>query len=187
MSLRVSGSTRYSEEFVARAVGNVVLYKGMATSIGQYAPVFLTGESPSLKDKPGRPQSTGSQTQILPKQLCTHKCKTFFACDSSAPVRAEDEGSTAAWLAGTLAAGVQGHGLPLPQELWPYQNLSFKLLVAGDQKASLASLSLKPRPFRHLEGFLPGVLLCCSAHQAHRGSTADAPSSVSLPFGQFAS
>ena len=46
----------------------------------------------------------------------------------------------------------------------------FQLLVAVNQKASLASLSLKPRPFRHLEGFLPGVLLCCSTHQAHRGA-----------------
>ena len=33
----------------------------MATSIGQYAPVFLSGETPSLTEKPGRPQSTGSQ------------------------------------------------------------------------------------------------------------------------------
>ena len=31
---------------VARAEGNIVLYKGMATSIGQYTPVFLVGESP---------------------------------------------------------------------------------------------------------------------------------------------
>ena len=56
-------------------------------------------------------------------------------------MRVEHEGGAAAWLAGTLAApSVQGHGLPLPQELWPYQSL-FEPLVAGDQKASLASLS----------------------------------------------
>ena len=30
----------------ARAAGNIVLWKGMATSIGQYAPVFLPGEAP---------------------------------------------------------------------------------------------------------------------------------------------
>ena len=65
----------------------------------------------------------------------------FFARGSSAPVRAEREGGAAAWLVGTLAVpSVQGHGLPLPQELWPYQSF-FKPLVAGDQKASLASLS----------------------------------------------
>ena len=55
----------------------------------------------------------------------------------------EREGSAAAWLAEALAAPrVQGHGLPLLQELWPYQSLFFQLLAASDQKASLASLSL---------------------------------------------
>ena len=42
---RGSGCTRYSGELAARAAGNIVLWKGMATSIGQYAPVFLPGES----------------------------------------------------------------------------------------------------------------------------------------------
>ena len=46
-----------------------------------------------------------------------------------------------AQLLGTLAASsVQGRGLPPLQELWPYQSF-FEPLVAGDQKASLASLS----------------------------------------------
>ena len=35
----------------------------------------------------------------------------------------------------------------------------FKPLEAGDQKASLANLSLKLLLFRHLEHSLPGVLL----------------------------
>ena len=53
----------------------------------------------------------------------------------------EHEGDAAAWLEETLAApSVQGHGLPLLRELWLYQSF-FKTLVAGDQKASLASLS----------------------------------------------
>ena len=57
-------------------------------------------------------------------------------------MRVECESSAPAWLVGTLVMpSVQGHGLPLPQELWPYQSLCFKRLVAGDQKASLASLS----------------------------------------------
>ena len=43
---RGSGSTRYSGELVARRAGNIVLQKGMATSIGQYALVFLPGEPP---------------------------------------------------------------------------------------------------------------------------------------------
>ena len=66
----------------------------------------------------------------------------------------ENEGGVAAWLVGTLAApSVQGHGLPLLQELWPYQSF-FKPLVAGNQKASFASLSPLLRPFRNLDGSL---------------------------------
>ena len=58
------------------------------------------------------------------------------------------------WLVGTLEApSVQGHGLPLLQELWPYQSI-FEPLVAGDQKASLASLSLWLCLLRHLEDSL---------------------------------
>ena len=57
-------------------------------------------------------------------------------------MRVDCEGALAAWLAGTLAApSVQGHGMPLPQALWPYQNSFFIPLVVGDQKASLANLS----------------------------------------------
>ena len=57
-------------------------------------------------------------------------------------MRFEHEGSTTSWVVGTLVVpSVQGHGLPLLQELWPYQKLFFEPLVAGDQKASLTSLS----------------------------------------------
>ena len=56
-------------------------------------------------------------------------------------MRVERKSGTAAWFAGTLVAPrVQGHGLPQPQELWPYQRLFSKPLVAGNQKASLASV-----------------------------------------------
>ena len=58
------------------------------------------------------------------KRLCAHRRKTFFACGSSAPVRVEREDGTAVWLAGTLAVpSMQGHGLPLPQEVWLYHSL----------------------------------------------------------------
>ena len=50
----------------------------MATSIGQYTPVLLPGEPSSVTEKPGRPQSTGLQSQTLPKRPCTCRCKTFF-------------------------------------------------------------------------------------------------------------
>ena len=57
-------------------------------------------------------------------------------------MRAEREGGTAAWVVGTLAVpGVQGHGTPRLQELWPYQSLFFEPLVAGHATAFLASLS----------------------------------------------
>ena len=50
--------------------------------------------------------------------------------------------SAATRLEGILvASSVHGHGRPLPQKLWPYQSLVFEPLVAGNQKASLASLS----------------------------------------------
>ena len=77
--------------------------------------------------------------------MTLHVClgtRLFFACGSSAPVRVEREAGTAAWLAGTpVVPSVQRYALPPPQELWPYQSI-FEPLVAGDQKASLASLSL---------------------------------------------
>ena len=57
----------------------------------------------------------------------------FFACGSSAPVRVEHEGGTAAWLERTLLApNVQGHRLPPSQELWSYQSLFYEPLVAGN-------------------------------------------------------
>ena len=56
-------------------------------------------------------------------------------------MRVECEGGTPAWLLGTLAApSVHGQGLLPLQESWPHQSF-FKSLLAGDQKASLASLS----------------------------------------------
>ena len=58
------------------------------------------------------------------KRPCAHRRKTFFACGSSAPMRVECDDGAAVWLAGTLAApSVQGHGLPLPQEVWLSQSL----------------------------------------------------------------
>ena len=84
-----------------------------------------------------------------------HRYKTFLAGGSSAPGRVKHESVTAAWLVGTVVVpSVQEQGLPAPQELWPYQSLFLQPLVAGDQKASLASLSLHLPPFGHLEGSL---------------------------------
>ena len=45
------------------------------------------------------------------------------------PVRVEREGGAAAWLACSLVVpSVQGHGLLLPQEVWPCRSLLSSLL-----------------------------------------------------------
>ena len=108
----------------------------MATSIGQYTPVFFPGETPSLTEKPGRPQSTGSQRvghYRSDPALTDARC---FACGRSAPVRVERESGASVWLAGTLAArSVQGHGL---------SPLLVGVMVSSESfsRASLASLSV---------------------------------------------
>ena len=97
----------------------------MATSIGQYNSSILAWRTTSLMEKAGKTQSTGLQSighdRSNPACIDT---RLFFACSSSAPVRVEHEDHTTAWLVGTLVVPiVQGHGLHLPQELWPYQSL----------------------------------------------------------------
>ena len=102
----------------------------MTTSISQHAPLFLSGEPPSLTEKPGRPQSTGSPRvgHYRSDPACTD-ARLFFAYGSSVSVRVEHDGGAAAWLAGTLEVqSVQGHGLPPLQELWPYQSLFLSFL-----------------------------------------------------------
>ena len=122
-SCRGSGSIRFSGELVARSAGNIVLWKGMTTSIGQYTAVFLPGEAPSLTEKPGRPQSTGLQSQTLEEWPCTHRRKVFLTGSNSSPVRVGHGGGAASWLVGTLVApSVQRHTLPLLQGLRPYQS-----------------------------------------------------------------
>ena len=83
---------------------------------------ILAWRTPSLAEKPGRPQSTGSQRGGHDRgDPASTDAGLFFARGSSAPVRAEYEGGAAAWLLGTLAVpSVQGH--PLMQELWPHQS-----------------------------------------------------------------
>ena len=68
--------------------------------------------------------------------------KTFIACGSSAPMRVENEGGTSAWLAGTLAAqSVQGQTASTTGVMALSESF-FEPLVASDQKAPLARLSL---------------------------------------------
>ena len=98
----------------AGAAGNTVLYKGMGTSFGQYALVFLTGEAP-LPDREAWQATVYrvAKSQTQPKQPCVHRRRTLFACGSSAPVGVECEGALAAWLVGTpVVPSVQRYAPP---------------------------------------------------------------------------
>ena len=57
-------------------------------------------------------------------------------------MRVECEGSAAAWLAGTLAALCAGKQTASAPEVMALSESFFEPLVAGNQKVSLASLSL---------------------------------------------
>ena len=151
----------------------------MATSIGQYAPVFLPGEPPSLTEKPGRPQSTGSQRvrhdqsdfvhidarrfclwQLCPSESWAWKWCSCLACG--------DPGGTKC--AGTRTASVTG-----VTALSVFFQASFNWLSEGlfGQSFSVAPPfeALRVFPFlesfsvvqrvRHIEGPpLAGILLC---------------------------
>ena len=70
-----------------------------------------------------------TNNQTLPKQPWVHRHKICFLPVAILPQRVECEGGIAAWLVGILMGpSVQGHGLPSPQGLWPYQSLFSSLL-----------------------------------------------------------
>ena len=77
---RGSGSSRCSGELAARAAGNTVLQKGMVTSIGQYAPVLLPGEAPSLTEKPleGHSPQGYKELHMTEVTLCAQMQDCFF-------------------------------------------------------------------------------------------------------------
>ena len=56
----------------------------MATIIGQHTPVFLPGETPSLTEKPGRPQSMGLRRVGYDRSDPARIDTRLFARDSSA-------------------------------------------------------------------------------------------------------
>ena len=151
----------------------------MATSIGQYAPVFLPGEPHSLTEKPGRPQSTGLQR--VGHNLRDPSCidaRPFFACGSSAPVRVECEGGATAWLVGTLAVpSMQGQTASAAGVMVLSESF-FQPLVAGNRRPVWLVFLHSSACSGTLRAPLPGVLLCCSAHQAHGGASWLGSSSV---------
>ena len=68
---------------------------------------------------------------------------------------------------GTLVAPrVQGHGLPLPQELWPYRSLSSSLLWLVIRRLLWPVFLRGSTHSGTWRAPLPGVLLCCLARQA---------------------
>ena len=85
----------------------------------QYWPVcssIFAWRTPSLTEKPGKPQSTGCKESDRtgdPARINTRLFFFFFfASNSCSPLRVEHEGSATAWLVGTLVApSVQGHRL----------------------------------------------------------------------------
>ena len=113
-----------------------------------------------------------------------------FDCSSSVPVRVEQEGGTADLFAGTLAEpSVQGHGLPPPQELCPYQSLFSKASCSWQSEGLFGQSFSVALPVQALRGLpclgsfsvvrhirhiqvapLAGVLLCRSVHQAFKGT-----------------
>ena len=116
---RGSGNTPYSGELAARTAGST-------SSRRVQQPVLANMLQNSCLEQSGRPQSTGLQRVGHNRSDPVWVARLFFACGSSAPVRVEREGGKAGCLAGTLVApSVQRHGLPPPQELWPYQSLFF--------------------------------------------------------------
>ena len=147
----------------------------MVTNLVQCTPVFLPGEPPSLTEKSGRPQSTGSQRvkHDLSDPMCinTRKKKIFIlARGSSAPVRVEREAGAAAWLAGTLAApSVPGHRLPSLQASWPYQSLSLTLLWLATRRIlwPVFLVALPAQAFRRLPHL--GLSLLSSTSGTYRG------------------
>ena len=105
-----------------------------------------------------------AKSRTLQKPPCVHRHETFFACGSSAPVRVEHEGSTAAWLAGTLAApSVRGHGLPPQQELRPDQSLCLSFFWSSEGLFGLSFATALP--VQALEGSIawgPSLLFLTS-------------------------
>ena len=119
---RDSGSTRYSGELVARASGNSAL-EGYGNRCWPIHSCSLAWRIP-LTEK--TTVHRVAKSPAPPKWPSVRRHRTFFACGGFAPLRAEDEGGTVAWLARTLVTwSIEGHRLPLLQELWPYQSIFF--------------------------------------------------------------
>ena len=95
--------------------------------------VFLPGEPPWHRSLAGHSLQDHKALHTTKAARCIHTSLFvfffLFLPVSSAPGRVEHAGGAAAWPARALAApSVQGHRLPLRQELWLYQSLCLSLL-----------------------------------------------------------
>ena len=89
-----------TRELAARAAGTIVLQKGMVTSIGQYAPVFLPGEPPSLTEKPGRAQSAAAAAAVAKSlQSCLTLCYPIDSSPTGSSIPRILQARTLEWVA----------------------------------------------------------------------------------------
>ena len=99
--VQLLGSQGFWQHQVLRGVGGQGSrkYSALKRYGNQSWPIcssILAWRTPSLKEKPGRPQSTGSQRAGHDRSNPVSIDARLFACGSSAPVRVEHEGSAAA-------------------------------------------------------------------------------------------
>ena len=142
--------------------------EGMSTSTGQYAPVSLPGEPAFLTEKPGRPQSAGPQRVGEGRSALCPQTQDYLCLRQLRP----SEGWAWGWR-GCLACGGKkcaGTRTASAPGVMPHQGLFSQTLVAGNQKASLAVFLHSSAYSGTYRAPLPGVLLCHSKHQAHRGA-----------------
>ena len=119
------------------------LKKGMATSIDQYTPVFLTGAPPDREAWQTTVHRVEKSWTCL-KLPNVHRCKTFFSF-FFLPLAALPQWGLSVKVAQLLKCAetrtASATGVMALSEVF-FFFFFFELLVAGDQKASLASFSL---------------------------------------------
>ena len=115
-----------------------------------YCSVFLPPVSPAVRASASSPVWLSVALYIVPR----HRVCLVDGLDLIYSLHSRWEGFGSAGLAGTLAVpSVQGHGLSLPQALWPYQSLSSSLLELAISRPPWP-VFLHSSAVRDLEGFL---------------------------------
>ena len=158
LGCRGSSSTRSSGELAARAAGNSAL-EGYGNQYWPICSSILAWRTP-LPDREAWQATVHrvAMSRTLPKRPCACMDTRLFLPVAALPPRELNVkvvqllgllGSCDTTCAGTRTASAAG--------VMTLSEPFFELLVAGDQKASLASLSLQLCPFRHLRELLSWV------------------------------